>query len=112
MPEIDFPSILQSTCIFCVKRELNGLSVSVKINWTGSGDFHFYFGLSTTPTTTPTAWEEVTGLTSGITKTYTLTGTGQALYYRIIKDASINISTQQNYMGNRTDPAITIGGLK
>jgi hypothetical protein len=108
---IDFPSILQSTCIFCVKRELNGQAVSVKIYWTGTGDFHFYFGLSSTADVIPSTWEEVTGLTSGVTKTYTLTGTGTALYYRIIKDASINISTQQNYMGNRTAPAIQIGGL-
>lgn len=110
MPEIDFPTILQSNCIFCKKTELNGTTVSVLLNWTG-GNVRFFFGLSTLPTTAPVTWEEVTSLTAGVSKSYTLSGTGQALYYRIIKDTDVIISTQFNSLGQRTAPAIQIGGL-
>ena len=101
-----FPTILQSKCILCVKKYV--LGCTVKIYWTG-GSMRFYLGLSADPNTSPTDWEEVTGLTSGVEKQYTMTSRRNvALWYKIVKDEDTIISTQFNIYGQRTAPAIEI----
>lgn len=99
---------LQSTCIFCNKKDL--ISCSVKINWSG-GNINFFFGLSSNPTTPPEFWEEVTGLISGSATTYTFINSRPALFYKIVKDYDTKIETQIDATGRMYDPAITIANF-
>jgi hypothetical protein len=100
--------ILQSNCIYCNKKQLK--TASITINYTG-GTIKFYLGLSTDPNTTPTSWEEVTGLTSGVTKNYKFTGNGAALFYKLLKDDNAIIYTIIDSQGRRTKPAIEIKNI-
>ncbi len=105
MPTISLPKILQSTCIYCDQKTL--VSCSVTVYWS-MASLRFFFGVSSDPQTIPSDWEEVTGLVSGTTKTHTFTGTGQALFYRIVKDNTTLISTQVNTSRQKLYPGIAI----
>lgn len=98
-------SILQSNCIFCVKKNI--VSFRVKMFWSG-GDAKFFVGVSGDANTTPTTWEEITGLTSGTELYYAMNNLNYALFYRVVKDSTTTIATQKDAMNRITYPAIQI----
>jgi len=101
------PTITQSNCIWCKSVELQASSVTITVNYTG-GTLKFYLGLSADPSTVPTVWEEVSNIISGTGRNYTINGSGQALFYKIVKDYSTIISTVKDANGRKTGAAIRV----
>lgn len=107
MGEILFPTILQSNAIMGGGANLT--SCRVTITYSG-GSLLFYLGVSSSCTVAPTSWEEVT-VTTGVAATHTFTGTGNWLYYMVLKEPDTIISTTLNTYGRISSPAIIIDNI-
>ena len=107
MPILELPTITQSTCIFCNKKNLQTCAITI---YYSGGNIQLYLGLSETPTEIPTGtnWELVSGLTSGVKKTHTFTIVGKAVFYKIIKDYDTIIYTTTDANGRKIYPALEI----
>lgn len=107
-PRIGLPRVIQSNAIW--GNDLNITSCSVLIQFSG-GNLLLFLGLSDSPTTAPTEWEQTTAVTTNTLVSHSFTMTGKWLYYRIVMDPSTIIQTPQNSVGVSTAPAIKITNI-
>jgi hypothetical protein len=103
-----FPGILQSLGFYSNDKALTGAGVTVQ--FTG-GSMRLWLGSSAALGTPPTNWVELTNMVTNVEKTGVLTGSGDWLYYKILKDPSTTIATTKNDHGHSTVPAIQIRNI-
>jgi hypothetical protein len=104
-PELLFPTIIESKALFG-----NGTLVTscrATVTWSG-GALRFYLGLSSDIDTSPTNWEEVVGLQSGVEMLFSFSTSGVWVFYKIIKDPDTIITSTLDGFGRNTFPAIRV----
>lgn len=102
------PTIVQSEAVFGNNSTITGFSFTIR--YTG-GSLQFYYGTSSSPTTPPTSWTQVTGFSSGIERTISGLSGNSWLYYRIVKDFNTIIQGVSDDFGRYYEPALQIRNI-